>query len=108
MSSAAVVQPGCASPLRLLATIFGLDQEAWINLGSLLKDWGKGEDALVAFDRALALDSAYVPAYHLRGLCKHGMGDHRGAQADFMRASFYDGQVKRSLNENNLPSLVLF
>lgn len=48
----------------------------------------------MAFDRALALDSAYVPAYHLRGLCKHGMGDHRGAQADFMRASFYDGQVK--------------
>ena len=32
-------------------------------------------------------------AYHLRGLCRHGMGDHRGAQADFTKGLFYDGQV---------------
>lgn len=68
-------------------------QEAWTNLGSLLRDWGKGEKALGAFDNALSLDTAYVHAYHLRGLCKHGMGDHKGAQADFMRGLFYDAQV---------------
>lgn len=68
-------------------------QEAWTNLGSLLRDWGKGEKALGAFDNALSLDTAYVHAYHLRGLCKHGMGHHKGAQADFMRGLFYDAQV---------------
>lgn len=68
-------------------------QEAWTNLGSLLRDWGKGEKALGAFDSALSLDTAYVHAYHLRGLCRHGMGDHRGAEADFMRGLCYDGQV---------------
>lgn len=69
-------------------------QEAWTNLGSLLKDWGKGEEALLAYDNALVVDSAYVHAYHLRGLCKHGMGDHKGAQGDFMRGLFYDAQVR--------------
>lgn len=68
-------------------------QEAWANLGSLLRDWGKGKEALIAFDNAIVLDSAYVHAYHLRGVCKHGMGDHKGAQADFMRGQFYDSQV---------------
>lgn len=51
---------------------------------------------MAAFNSALALDTAYVHAYYLRGLCKHGLGDHRGAQADFMRGLFYDGQVQYS------------
>lgn len=68
-------------------------QEAWSNLGSLLKDWGKGSKALAAFDSALSLDTAYVQAHYLRGLCKHGMGDHRGAQVDFKRGLFYDAKV---------------
>lgn len=64
-----------------------------MNLGSLLKDWGKGAKALAAFDSALSLDTAYVQAHYLRGLCKHGMGDHRAAQVDFKRGLFYDAQV---------------
>lgn len=72
------------------------EKEAWTNLGSMLKEWGKGLDALAAFDRAIAIDSTYVYAYHLRGLCKHGMGDHKGAQVDFMRGLFYDNQVRLS------------
>lgn len=59
----------------------------------MVRDWGKGEKALGAFDSALSLDTAYVHAYHLRGLCRHGMGDHKGAQADFVKGLFYDGQV---------------
>lgn len=70
-------------------------QEAWCNLGSLLRDWGRGEESLRAFDRAIAIDTAYVYAYHLRGLCRHGMGDHKGAQVDFMRGLFYDNKVKQ-------------
>ncbi|CAM9274638.1 unnamed protein product [Scytosiphon promiscuus] len=67
-------------------------KEAWVNLGSLLKDWGKGAKALAAFDSALTLDTAHVHAHYLRGLCKHGMGDHRGAQVDFKRGLLYDAQ----------------
>ncbi len=87
--------PPLSSPILVVDHVNTLRslQEAWTNLGSLLRDWGKGEKALAAFDSALSLDTAYVHAYHLRGLCRHGMGDHRGAQADFMRGLFYDGQV---------------
>ncbi|CAN0452825.1 unnamed protein product, partial [Discosporangium mesarthrocarpum] len=74
------------------SSLLDLRQEAWVNMGSLLRDWGHGKEALEAFNRALALDSGYVHAYHLRGLCKHSLGRHGAALEDFRKGTCYDGQ----------------
>ena len=46
----------------------------------------KIEESIADFDRAIKLDPDYSKTYHLRGLARVELGDHKGALEDFGHA----------------------
>jgi tetratricopeptide (TPR) repeat protein len=55
-------------------------------LGTALSMIGQRGDALAAFDRAIAFDPAFAPAYYYRGVERQNAGDLEGAAEDFEKA----------------------
>ena len=45
------------------------------NLGQLLRDAGRGGEAVEAFEGAIEVDGGYAQGFHLGGLCLYGMGE---------------------------------
>ena len=63
------------------------DAQGYTTRGQVLAKSGKTEEALVEFDRALALDPYNAPALYGRGLIYQGEKQHEQAIADFTAAS---------------------
>jgi tetratricopeptide (TPR) repeat protein len=59
---------------------------AYFLLGWLHQDMGDDEQALVDYDRAIALDPGHAFAYNNRGNARSAQGDLEGAIADYDRA----------------------
>ena len=80
-------------------TIDPSGREYRANLGQLLKDVGKGEEAMAAFQGAVEVDEEYAQAWHLGGLCAYGMGDTGKAKEWFNRSL---EAIKRNPEKNSL------
>ncbi|GMH64048.1 hypothetical protein TL16_g03875 [Triparma laevis f. inornata] len=84
-------------------------KEAWVNLGQLHRDYGNTADAIQSFAKAFSLDSRYVHAYHLSGLCFYAMGDYAMAISAFMGGLNGAQQQQKAGNadpkEKNVPAL---
>lgn len=63
---------------------------------SALAGLGRTGEALAAFDRALAADPLFVPAYHNRGLFHQQQGRRAEAVADYRRALRYAASYQPS------------
>ena len=83
--------------------------QAWVNLGQLHRDYGNTADAIQSFAKAFSLDSSYVHAYHLSGLCFYAMGDYAMAISAFMGGLNGAQQQQKAGNadpkEKNVPAL---
>lgn len=66
-------------------------------LGACLSRIGQRGEAIAAFDRALAFDPGYAPAYYLRGVERQFAGDAASAQADFEKAVEADPDYPEAL-----------
>jgi predicted O-linked N-acetylglucosamine transferase (SPINDLY family) len=64
----------------------GANALVYVNLGSVQLELGWLDDALAAFEQALALDSAYAPAHYNRGLVLQQQGRLDGALACYRHA----------------------
>ena len=65
---------------ELAITIDPKAREYRANFGQLLRDVGRGKEAIVAFEGAVDLDGGYAQAHHLGGLCYYGMGELQRAR----------------------------
>ena len=63
-----------------------LAAHAWLSIGSLLSEGERKEEALSAYDKALALNPDYADAYHNRGALKSALGQPEAAIADYDEA----------------------
>lgn len=61
-------------------------KEAWANMAQAYKDYGNFEKAEQLFLKALGIDPHYFHSYHLRGIARFTVGDHRGALTDLNAA----------------------
>lgn len=78
---------GAERELREAARLDGRGQDAYVNLGRLLRRTGQHEDARTAFEIAVQR-APHDPAALLgRGLARAATGDVRGAEADFRRSA---------------------
>jgi len=59
---------------------------AWTNVGVGLSELGRHGDALSAYDRAVAADPRFAPAYQNRALARQKRGMVKGALEDFAAA----------------------
>jgi len=84
-------------------------KEAWVNLGQLHRDYGNTADAIQSFAKAFALDSSYVHAYHLSGLCFYSMGNYAMAISAFLGGLNGAQQQQKAGNADpkaqNVPAL---
>ncbi|MCC7535723.1 MAG: tetratricopeptide repeat protein [Deltaproteobacteria bacterium] len=78
--------PDAELALRRAARLDGRSAAPWIDLGQALRQRGRTEDALAAFDIALRRDAQDPEALLGRGLCRAALGDENAA-ADFRRAA---------------------
>lgn len=74
------------------------DVDAWAGLAAALHLEGRTEDALVACDRALAIDPDHGAARNNRGVILAAKGDREGADVEFRAALKAAGDVTAMLN----------
>jgi Tfp pilus assembly protein PilF len=91
--------PSAFSAFERAITIDPSSREYRANLGQLLKDVGKGREAMAAFEGAVEVDKGYAQAFHLGGLCKYGMGEIREAKEWFNRSL---EAIRRNPEKNSL------
>ena len=60
--------------------------DAFLSIGYLLSETGKGEKAISAYDLAIRIKPDHVPAYMNRGIAKYACGDYRSAIEDHNKA----------------------
>jgi len=88
--------------------------EAWVSRGVVHAAAGQLQQALAAFDRALALEPGRADALDRRGVVRLALGDHAGALADLQRAVEYaprNGQFRSNLGrarqlQGDLPGAI--
>lgn len=74
--------------------------EYYNDLGNLLSRLdGRGEEALAAYAKAIALSPPYYEAHLNRGVLRAQRGDHDGARADFERALLIKPTEWRAMRE---------
>ena len=91
--------PSAFSAFERAINIDPASREYRANLGQLLKDVGKGREAMAAFEGAVEVDKGYAQAFHLGGLCKYGMGEIREAKEWFNRSL---EAIRRNPEKNSL------
>ncbi|HYC73619.1 tetratricopeptide repeat protein [Brevundimonas sp.] len=77
----------------------------WVNRALALNSNGRSEEALTAFDRAIALDPTDANAYANRGITRFWLGDARGAAEDFDKASEINPAERIAMNGRGLIAL---
>lgn len=60
--------------------------DAFLSIGYLLSETGKGEKAISTYDLAIRVKPDYVQAYMNRGVAKYTRGDYKGAVKDHNKA----------------------
>jgi serine/threonine-protein kinase len=80
------------------------DRDAWYNLGNMLRGVNRPEEALDAYERAVALDSLCSWCYGNAGMVYQGLGRFTESEHAFRRAFELDPrgrtQVRGDLNRN--------
>lgn len=77
----------------------------WVNRGLALSSNNLSAEAIVAFDRAIALDPRHANAYANRGIVRFWSGDMEGATADFDKASELNPSERVAMNGRGMIAL---
>lgn len=77
----------------------------WVDRGLVLSANGRMEEAIAAFDRAIALDPGDANAYANRGMIRVWMGDVAVAAQDFDKASELNPSERIAMNGKGLIAL---
>ena len=80
-------RPGAEAAFVRAGELDRLGHDPWLNLGRLLRDTGRTDASLAAFDTAVRRAPADPDAHLGRGLARAAVEDVAGAQADFERAA---------------------
>jgi len=80
----------------------GLHVKSWLNLGRVLLDMGRPDDALAKIDEALLIDPESNVAYRLRGRAYHQLGQSEEAVSSYRRAILIDNGDAWSMNNLGL------
>ncbi len=78
---------GAERELRRATELDRVGHDPWINLGRLLRETGRHEESLAAFETAVARASSDPDAILGRGLERAANGQVEGAEQDFRRAA---------------------
>ena len=80
-----------------------LAARAWFSVGYLLE----GDQAIVAYDKAIALKPDYADAYNDRGIVKGSLGQHPDAIADFDQAIRFKPDYAEAFNNRGVAKGIL-